>query len=399
MDRLKISGALVAIFLFVSFSVSAQEGINFNLTENWAETTAKAAKENKLIFIDGYTTWCAPCKWMDKNVFVDPSVAEFYNDKFINVKIDMEKGEGIELRKKYNVGSFPTFLFVNDKGEVIHRTGSKMSIEEFLGEGRTAADPKRNISYLNKKYEEGQKDIPFVLDFHLAVLRSDRSMADKLGRDIISRISEQELNSELGWNVIKALARSENDKLGKHFLVNQEAYAVWGSAEERNKVEERIMTSSMYGFIASKDEAAFMKKLPYFKNSTYASTRQQGVMLEADFYLEIGKAKEYKILTNAALKGELKNEAEKLSFLARRANYKGVDNPIIMKQAYLMAKRATVLDPEEYSVQSTFANVCLTLKKKKEALKAAKASRYLAEAETSKIQNIADELIKKIEAL
>ncbi|MNY65947.1 hypothetical protein D3C86_2033030 [compost metagenome] len=64
-----------------------------------------------------------------------------------------------------------------------------------------------------------------------------------------------------------------------------------------------------------------------------------------------------------------------------------------------MAKRAVALEPEEYSIQSTFAKVCLSLKKKDEALTAAKKSRLLAEAETSKIQKLAQELIDKIELL
>ncbi|MNL46074.1 hypothetical protein D3C87_1687580 [compost metagenome] len=70
-----------------------------------------------------------------------------------------------------------------------------------------------------------------------------------------------------------------------------------------------------------------------------------------------------------------------------------------MQQAYLMAKRAVELDPEEYSIQSTFAWICLGMKRKAEALAAAKKSRSLADAETSKIQKLAQELLDKVEAL
>lgn len=392
-----------SLFLFIAIGVNAQEEIKFNQTGNWEQTKARAGAENKLIFVDCYTDWCGPCKWMDKNVFTAAPVASFYNTNFINAKIDMEKGEGIELRKKYAIQSFPTFLFVNSKGEVVHRTGSRMPIEEFLEEGKKAADPSKNLSFLNKKYEEGARDLPFLLDYYLVLNKSDRSSAEKIGKDIVNGISATELNTELGWKVIKTLARTESDKLGAHFMANENAYGKWGSQEERDQLKDRLITSTMYGYIYGKDEQAFIKKLVYFKKSDKIDRRKQGIMLEAEFYLQEDRADDYVKLTNAALKNELKNDADKLSFLARRSSGgKSRDVtalPAIQQQAYLMAKRAAELEPEEYSVQSTFALVCLGLKKKPEALAAAKKSRSLADAETSKIQKLAQELLDKVEAL
>lgn len=399
------------LLLLIATGIKAQEGIKFNQTTTWSATTAKSEEEGKLIFIDCYTSWCAPCKWMDKNVFTDPAVADFFNANFINAKIDMEKGEGVELRKKYNVQSFPTFLFVNDKGEVIHRTASKMSVAEFLEEGKMATDPKRNLSFLSQKYESGQRDIPFVLDYFLALQKTNRNAAEAIGKDIMERITSTELNSALGWKAIKALARTETDRLGVHFMANQEAYAKLSTEEERAQLQDRLITSTMYGYLYSKNEKAFMDRLSYYKNSDKIERRKQGVMLEADFYLERNLTSDYLKITDAALKGDLKADAEKLSFLARRAdgkiglndrgvpNAKAVSNPKILKQAYKMAKQAAALEPEEYSTQSTFAKVCLSLKKKEEGLVAAKKSRVLADAETSKIQKLAQDLLDKIELL
>jgi thiol-disulfide isomerase/thioredoxin len=391
------------LLILVALKVNAQEGIKFNQTKTWKETTEAAAKTGKLIFVDCYTDWCGPCKWMDQNAFKDVKVAEFYNKNFINAKIDMEKGEGVELRKKYSVQSFPTFLFINGNGEVVHRTGSRMPIEEFLEEGKKAANPIKNLSYLNKKYEEGTRDLPFLLDYYLALNKSDRSGAEKIGKDITTGISVQELNTELGWKVIKTLARSESDKLGSHFMANQTAYNSWSKQEERDQLKDRLITSTLYGLMRGNNEQAFMDKLAYFKKSDKMDRKKQGVMLEADYYLGAGKTEDYVKLTSSALKNELKDEADKLSFLARRASggRSGADqvSPAILQQAYLMAKRAVEIEPEEYGNQSTFASVCLAMKNKPEALAAAKKTRSLADTETSKIQKIAQELLDKVEAL
>ena len=94
--------------LFIGAMTLAQ-GIKFEDT-NFSTILAKAKKENKLIFVDSYASWCGPCKLMVKNVFPQKAVGDYYNSHFVNAKIDMEKGEGIDLAHKYNVIVFPTYL-------------------------------------------------------------------------------------------------------------------------------------------------------------------------------------------------------------------------------------------------------------------------------------------------
>lgn len=84
--------------MVISLSASAQ-GIKFE-ENKLSEILAKAKKENKLVFIDAYTSWCAPCKLMAKHIFPLKTVGDYYNSHFINSKFDMEKGEGLQLAKK-----------------------------------------------------------------------------------------------------------------------------------------------------------------------------------------------------------------------------------------------------------------------------------------------------------
>ncbi|HAF34874.1 MAG TPA: hypothetical protein DCG88_12765 [Sphingobacterium sp.] len=90
-----------------------------------------------------------------------------------------------------------------------------------------------------------------------------------------------------------------------------------------------------------------------------------------------------------------------MSFIARRnANAKGnIANPVILKQCYVLAKQAVELNPSSYSNQGTLADICIALKKKKEAVQAAEAARGLAELETSKIIKLADALVARAKAL
>ncbi len=129
MKNLKNLGfAIVALMLAMSVAVagegdkktakSGDKGIQF--TEGkWSEILKQAKKENKLIFLDAYTTWCGPCKMLQKNVFTRDDVAATFNGNFINVKIDMEAGEGPSLAKRYPIEGYPTLFFINGKGKVV----------------------------------------------------------------------------------------------------------------------------------------------------------------------------------------------------------------------------------------------------------------------------------------
>ena len=109
---------------FIDADSKADEvaGIQFS-SMSLDEAKALAKKENKLIFIDVYTTWCAPCKLMAKRVFVDEELGEIYNEQFINLKLDAEKSEdGKFVSRSYRVQGYPTLLFINNKGKLMKRT-------------------------------------------------------------------------------------------------------------------------------------------------------------------------------------------------------------------------------------------------------------------------------------
>jgi thiol:disulfide interchange protein len=65
---------ILSFLIAIGISLNAQStGINFQKID--LEAAKKiAAKENKLIFIDLYTTWCGPCKLMAKNTFTDARI-------------------------------------------------------------------------------------------------------------------------------------------------------------------------------------------------------------------------------------------------------------------------------------------------------------------------------------
>lgn len=166
MTKLKLLVACFVLFILGLSPVMAQtDGIQF-FNGTWSEAVTKAKAENKLIFIDFYTQWCGPCFNMAENVFVLPSVGDFYNNSFINMKIDAETADGSPLAKKYGVKSYPSYLYVDPKTEdAVHKSGSRQSPEQFITTGKSALQPNRRSFYLESEYEKGNRDTDLLLAY------------------------------------------------------------------------------------------------------------------------------------------------------------------------------------------------------------------------------------------
>ncbi|MBQ7774195.1 MAG: thioredoxin family protein [Bacteroidales bacterium] len=92
----------------------------------------KAGKDKKLLFLDCYATWCGPCKYMATQVFTTKEAGDYFNSNFVNIKIDMEKGEGINLARELRLQGYPTFIIMNSNGKEIGRIVGGAPIGQFI---------------------------------------------------------------------------------------------------------------------------------------------------------------------------------------------------------------------------------------------------------------------------
>lgn len=130
-------------FIFTSFTLFRpgavsntmnleDEGINFR-NISFEEALKLAKEQKKIIFIDAYTEWCGPCKKMAATTFKDPVVGKYFNDRFINLKVEMEKSaDGPELARRYRVRAYPTLLFIDEEGKLVHSILGLHSSDELM---------------------------------------------------------------------------------------------------------------------------------------------------------------------------------------------------------------------------------------------------------------------------
>ena len=129
---------ITLMLLAVAWNASSQK-INW-MTMNEALEAQKT--EPRKIIMDVYTTWCGPCKLMDKNTFGNKDVANFINENYYPVKFNAEGTEEVtyqdftytnpnyqEGRKGRNaqhlfahalrINAYPNLVFFADNGDLI----------------------------------------------------------------------------------------------------------------------------------------------------------------------------------------------------------------------------------------------------------------------------------------
>ena len=75
-----------------AYSIEEEKGIQF-FKGTWNELLAEAKKQNKPIFVDIYTTWCRPCKVLDKDVFRMRKLENFTTKILLIIKQMLKKAK------------------------------------------------------------------------------------------------------------------------------------------------------------------------------------------------------------------------------------------------------------------------------------------------------------------
>ena len=85
-------------------------------------------KSNKIIMIDVVRTGCHYCEDMDKKVFQNAAMSRWLDERFISVKMNLDK-EKLPLGIKVNFT--PTFYFINRDNKIVKTIPGSWNIEDF----------------------------------------------------------------------------------------------------------------------------------------------------------------------------------------------------------------------------------------------------------------------------
>lgn len=198
----------IAFMLFFPIYGAVAQGINFEKDLTFFQALEKAKNEGKVVFVDCYTTWCGPCRKLTNETFPDARVGSFFNSRFVNIKVDMEKEVGVEVRSKFSVPAYPTLLWVNPDGTLKHRAVGFLTPDRLLAEAQKASDTLAGqLDKMRAEYNNGKRDINFVNDY-LNVLTSTGGSPDSELKDFINSLSANDTKQE---KYTKTIYNATND--------------------------------------------------------------------------------------------------------------------------------------------------------------------------------------------
>lgn len=195
---------IIVSILFFSLMTFAQSGTQFMDNRPWQEVLQRAQRENKLIFVDCYTSWCGPCKQLATQVFPQEKMGEYLNSRFVNAKYDVEKGEGLTVGKQYDkeIKVFPTMLILTAQGEIIHKVSGCRPVDELIAAIEEGLQG-NTIYNLKKEYDKGNREWSFIQKYlNLLEAAAERKEYEKVAREYASRFPVDSLLNQDIWNIV-----------------------------------------------------------------------------------------------------------------------------------------------------------------------------------------------------
>ncbi len=235
---------------FLALQLPAQ-GIEF-FHGSWEEALAEAKKQDKLIFVDAYTTWCGPCKAMAANTFPDENVGREFNRNFINVKLDMEKPESVTFRQQHPVRAYPTLFFVNGDDEAVHTVVGGQRPEQLLSQATAALAKLDDLDAYREKYAGGDRSPEFMYTYVRGLIRAGEPHL-KVANDYV-RDHADRLDSEGGLRFLLLTATEADSRLFKLLSERRAAALALVGEEDFDRITAAAARTTVQKAIEFKDE-------------------------------------------------------------------------------------------------------------------------------------------------
>ena len=216
---------------------SYAQGIEFQSTE-WKEALSLAKEQEKLLFVDSYTTWCGPCKKLSKYVFPDAKVGEMFNSNFVSIKLDMEKKDGISFGKKYPVSAYPTMYFISGDGEVVHKIKGYRKAQDLIAEGERALGKFDNSEKYSEQYEKGERNFEFMLKY-ISELNKANKESLKIANEYLKE--NQDLTEDQRAEFLFAAAKETDSSIFEEMISSKETVL---KIKSKKEFESKVLTSA-----------------------------------------------------------------------------------------------------------------------------------------------------------
>lgn len=386
----------LALTLIIGFTAFSQDRkIEFRQL-TWAETLEASKTENKPIFIDCYTTWCGPCKWMTANIFTDNAVADYFNENYIAVKFDMEKGEGLDLAKQFKIRAYPTLIHANTNEEILFvSVGASQDPKSYIANAKQAMDPKNNLPYYIANKDEIFNDSKKMLNY-FKVMSSANMVSQSDVDAYFKQFPVKEWTSASNWEIITMTVRDGNNSVFKTIVENDQLF-IDKHGDDASEFMANIyfydLANMFYRAKTDEQKTAYAKKKSEVLSSNFSQIAKVEFMINS---FEAERTGDWETYSKLNAENGLKyygDNPDKLNGIAW-SMFENTENPVYLNSALAMAEKATKMS-DSHAILDTYANLLLVTGNPQKALEIETKALELAKKEGSSTESY-EEVIGKI---
>jgi thioredoxin-related protein len=232
---------ILAIFFFSGFMATAQVVFQKSLKEAFEV----AKKQDKMVFIDYYNSDCSVCKQV-MPLMDDVEIGEFYNQNFINYKINTKyesSQEDIEflLAKGLHIDGVPKFIFFDKNENFIHYSGIAPEKQAFFDVGNAALDPAKQLSKTPELYKAGNRTLKLLYAYSsYALLFNNKELANKIADDLFEAFDKENLNNVSSYFILKNAVFTTENGFYKHWANNLDKLTGFEQGANVGKEKEQL---------------------------------------------------------------------------------------------------------------------------------------------------------------
>jgi thioredoxin-related protein len=404
------------LFLLFSFIPSASalfsqdKGIHFEHGLSWQQVQAKAKAENKYVFMDCFTTWCGPCRFMSANIFPMQDVGDSINAHFISVavQLDTTAGDNTEVKSWYQAGHdiaeqykvqvYPTYLIFDANGKSVHRFAGSSDAPAFLSRAATALNPETQYYTMLDRYKAGKKDTAFLHSMVLTAADAyDLETAGTIANEYIA--AQSNLYTKNNLDFISRFTHSSKDK-GFDLLLNHEdkVDAIIGKGASGKIVRDIILREEVFPKFFSKDGPVDLPDWAAIQSSiqTKYPAKVNEIMSYSKvvFYENKGDWNNFAPAVVAYMKSYGNNESDNQLNEFAWAVFQNCSDMTCVAEALDWSKRSFAKE-QNPAYLDTYANILYKMGKKDEAIEwEGKALSLSAEGDKKGYQDTIDKMKK-----
>ena len=300
--------SLLLVLCCSVLSVSAA-GIEF-FHGSWEEALAKATAEDKLIFVDAYTTWCGPCKRMSANVFPQDAVGEVFNKNFINLKLDMEKQESLSFRKVHRVAAYPTLFWINGQNEVVHKSVGGKQVKSLISVAEAAIAKQDDLPALRASWEAEAQTPAAAFRYVRALVRNGEPHL-RVTNDYLR--GQRDLTTPDHLNLLLVAATDADSRVFDLLVANRSAAVALVGEETYDATVTRAIMTTKDKALEFKDEKLLATAVAKMKSVDPAAAKALGLQGEFELAARGNSEKDMLKATKNYLKKGVNGEAARQS--------------------------------------------------------------------------------------